>query len=239
MTVTAEPVHAESARYSASVLCLPGLWSGPAVWRGFAGYLGHRGWESYLLDVRGIPGGTTVRAAAVGNYAGELGSPPVLLGHDAGALLAIAVAARERPAAVVMVGPLVPGSPGVRRLVLAPRSIVALLTGQRVPPPTAATAAAWLDLPEPARSATHVTLESDHATAVRDVVWGRVAVTGVPGVPVLLVVGGLDPIVDRREAERLARASGAELRIVDGAGHWLLGGPCWQEVAALVHRWLV
>ena len=52
--LTAESVHAESARYSAAVLCLPGLWSPPAVWRPFAGYLGHRGWESQLLDRKSV-----------------------------------------------------------------------------------------------------------------------------------------------------------------------------------------
>ena len=50
--LSADIVRAESARYTTSLLCIPGLWSAPLVWRDFAGYLAHRGWESHLLDVR-------------------------------------------------------------------------------------------------------------------------------------------------------------------------------------------
>src|SRR5690242_4587310 len=108
--LTAEPVHAESARYSAAVLCLPGLWSTAAVWRPFAGYLGHRGWESQLLDVRDVAGGMPARVAAVVPHVAEVGGRAVLIGHDAGALLANAVAVRARPAALVLLSPLVPGT---------------------------------------------------------------------------------------------------------------------------------
>ncbi|HLY39085.1 MAG TPA: hypothetical protein VKU61_13665, partial [Candidatus Binatia bacterium] len=54
-----------------------------------------------------------------------------------------------------------------------------------------------------------------------------------------VVAGGDDRLLDRRSAEAFARATGVELRVVEGVGHWLLAGPRWQDVAALVHRWLV
>jgi len=237
--VTAESVYAESARYNAAVLCLPGLWSTPAVWRPFAGYLGHRGWESQLLDVREAPGGMQDRVAAVAPHVAEVAGRAVVIGHDAGALLANAVAARARPAAVVMIAPLVPGTRAVRRATLSVRSVVALLAGRRIAPPTGGAAAEWIDVPEPARTATRAMLADDEAAFVRDVVWGRVAPTAIPGVPALVVAGGDDGLLDRRSAEAFAEATGAELRVVDGAGHWLLAGPRWQDVAALVHRWLV
>ncbi|HJQ82732.1 MAG TPA: hypothetical protein VKA21_01555, partial [Candidatus Binatia bacterium] len=63
--LTAETAHAEGPRYAAALVCIPGFWAGPVVWRGFASYLGHRGWESHLLDVRGVAGGTGARAGAV------------------------------------------------------------------------------------------------------------------------------------------------------------------------------
>ena len=61
----------------------------------------------------------------------------------------------------------------------------------------------------------------------------------MPGVPTLVVAGGDDRLLDPRSAEAFAGATGAELRVVEGGGHWLLAGPRWQGVAALVHRWLV
>src|SRR5439155_769830 len=80
--LSADIVRAESARYTTSLLCIPGLWSAPLVWRGFASYLAHRGWESQLLDVRAVDGGVATRAAAVAAHAAALSAPPVLIGHD-------------------------------------------------------------------------------------------------------------------------------------------------------------
>src|SRR6266516_2952258 len=135
--LTAETLPAEGARYAAGLVCIPGLWAGSRVWRGFASYLGHRGWECHLLDVRGVVGGLTARAAAVREYAAALPAPAVFVGHDAGGLVALAAAAR---------GP---------------------------------------------------------------------------------------------AAEALARSLGAELRVLEGARHWVLAGAGWQPAVALVHRWLV
>jgi pimeloyl-ACP methyl ester carboxylesterase len=63
--LSAEMPPAEGARYAAGLVCIPGLWAGSGVWRGFASHLGHRGWECHLLDVRGVAGGLAARAAAV------------------------------------------------------------------------------------------------------------------------------------------------------------------------------
>src|SRR5947207_2124740 len=108
--LTAETLPAEGARYAAGLVCIPGLWAGSRVWRGFASYLGHRGWECHLLDVRGVVGGLTARAAAVREYAAALPAPAVFVGHDAGGLVALAAAARGTAAAVVLLAPLAPGS---------------------------------------------------------------------------------------------------------------------------------
>src|SRR5439155_2971703 len=63
--LSAETPPTEGARYAAGLVCIPGLWAGSGVWRGFASHLGHRGWECHLLDVRGVAGGLAARAAAV------------------------------------------------------------------------------------------------------------------------------------------------------------------------------
>src|SRR5437879_3501040 len=112
--LSADIVRAESARYTTSLLCIPGLWSAPLVWRGFASYLAHRGWESHLLDVRAVDGGIATRAAAVAAHAAALSAPPVLIGHDVGGVVALAAAARAPAAAVVLLAPVVPGSAPAR-----------------------------------------------------------------------------------------------------------------------------
>src|SRR6266404_153085 len=197
--LSAETPPAEGARYAAGLVCIPGLWAGSGVWRGFASHLGHRGWECHLLDVRGVTGGLAARAAAVREYAAALPAPAVLLGHDAGGLVALAAA--------------------TRRLVLAPRSLLALLAGRPVPAPAGPAATAWADLPPALRASTG----AEDAAAVREVVWGRVRPAAAAGVPTLVVVGASDPLLPRPSAEALARSLGAELRVLEGAGHWLLG----------------
>ena len=233
--LTAETLPAEGARYAAGLVCIPGLWAGSRVWRGFASYLGHRGWECHLLDVRGVGGGLTARAAAVREYAAALPAPAVLVGHDAGGLVALAAAARGTAAAVVLLAPLAPGSRAARQLVLAPRSLLALLAGRPVPVPAGPAAAAWADLPPALRASTG----PEDAAAVRDVVWGRVRPVAAAGVPTLVVAGAGDPLLPPPAAEALARSLGADLRVLEGARHWVLAGAGWQPAVALVHRWLV
>jgi len=233
--LTAETLPAEGGRYAAALVCIPGLWAGSGIWRGFASFLGHRGWECHLLDVRGVPGGLGARAAAVRAYATALPAPAILVGHDAGGLVALAAAAHGATAAVVLLTPLAPGSRAARRLVLAPRTLLALLVGSPVPPPAGSAAAAWADMPAGLRAS----LGPEGAAAVREIVWGRVRPTPARGMPALVVAGACDPLLPPPAADALARAVGAELRMLEGADHWPLGGARWQPAVTLVHRWLV
>jgi pimeloyl-ACP methyl ester carboxylesterase len=80
---------------------------------------------------------------------------------------------------------------------------------------------------------------AEDAAAVREVVWGRVRPAATGAVPILVVVGERDPLLPRPSADALARSLGAELRVLAGAGHWLLADAGWQPAVSLVHRWLV
>jgi pimeloyl-ACP methyl ester carboxylesterase len=224
---TAETLPAEGSRYAASLVLVPGLWAGTPVWRGFASFLAHRGWECHLLDVRDVRADTAARAAAVAAYATALPTPSVLLGHDAGGLVALAAAPAAGAAAAVLVSPLLPGSRAVRSLARAPRVLLALLLGRDVPPPG-----------REAASPAPVPLAPESAAAVRDVLWGRVRPTPA-GIPTLVVAGDRDPLLPLDDAEALARTLGAERATIAGAGHWPLVDATWQQTAGVVHRWLV
>jgi pimeloyl-ACP methyl ester carboxylesterase len=237
--LTAETVHPEGARYTASIVCVPGLWSGAAVWRGFAGYLAHRGWECHLLELCGDAGGVAERAAAVADYVAALPTPAVLIGHDAGGLIALAAAARRAPAAIVLIAPLVPGNRAVRALGFDVRRLLALIVGGSVPPPTGRAGAEWMDLPSGVSADIARALAPDDAGVVRDVIWGRVRPLPAAGVPVLLVVGERDALLPPAAARALAGTLAAELGVLEGAGHWPFAGPSWQNAVAVVHRWLV
>ncbi len=233
-------VRPESARYTTSLLCVPGVWAGPGIWRAFAGYLAHRGWESHLLDVRVLDAGVAERAAAVAAHAAALPAPPVLLGHDLGSLVVLAAAARARTAALVLLAPLVPGSAPARALALRPATFLQLLLARPVPPPSGAAAAPLCgELPAPLGSAVVASLAPESPRALREVVRPRTPPAAVAGVPALVVAGDRDPLLPPPAAAAFARTLGAEHRSLDAAGHWLLAGPAWQRGVGLVHRWIV
>ncbi len=233
-----EVVPAEASRYSACLVFVPGLWAGPDAWRGFATFLAHRGWECRLLDVRGL-GGLAARAGALREYLASLPGRAVLIGHDAGALVALDAAAGERVAAVVLIAPLIPGERPVRALTLDFRNLARVALGRPVPPPRGQAAAlAWGQLPEPTRAAVLARLEADDAAAVREIALGR-EVPAPGGVPTLVLSGDRDPLLTPERASVLARTLGADQRLLPATGHWPLAGPGWQATVAVIHRWLV
>ncbi|HYV58086.1 MAG TPA: alpha/beta fold hydrolase [Candidatus Nitrosopolaris sp.] len=232
---TPEPVHAEAARYTTSLLFLPGLWAGPELWRGVATYLAHRGWEGGLADLRTATGDIASRAQQVADYAAGLPAPPVLIGHDAGGLVALAAARRGPSAAVVLVAPFAPGRAVERAMTLGIAPLLALLRRRPVPAPEGWRAARLLgDLPGAAR----VQLGADDPAAIWDLTSHRALVPAVK-VPTLLVVGDRDPLLPLPAARALAATVSAEEGVVEGAGHWPHVGPTWSALVNLVHRWLI
>ena len=235
--LAAIPVHAESPRYAASLVFIPGLWAGPSVWQGPSSFLAHRGWEGHLLDLRTVGGGLGARAVAVAEFAAALPVPAVLLGHGAGTLVALAAAARGPVAAVVGVAPLVPGSAPARAL-LPVWSLLALLRPGRPVPPPDARVLGLEELSEGARRAVLRDLTPEDASAVLDVARRRVPPAAPGLVPVLVLSGGQDPLLPPAEAAAFAAALGADHRTLEG-GHWFLVGSSWQAAVDIVHRWLV
>src|SRR5687768_14261209 len=88
----------ERVKFTAPLLLVHGLWAGSWVWQGAAGALSQRGWECWALDLRGRPGSRPVDdigKVRLGDYvedvvaaARALWAPPVVCGHDLGAVLA-------------------------------------------------------------------------------------------------------------------------------------------------------
>jgi pimeloyl-ACP methyl ester carboxylesterase len=227
----ATPVHAESARYAAPLLYLPELWAPAEVWLPAATFFGHRGWEGELLELRGI-GGLETRAAAVVDHASRLPRPPVVIGHGAGALVALAASRRGATAAAVLIAPLVPGSPPVRGLTRRWEALLALALGRAVPPPQPA-AARRLFGEVPAG------LDVEAARAVLDIVRGRRPTAAGLDVPTLVVAGERDPLLAPAAAAGLAASLAADVIEIPGAGHWPILAPAWQRTVTVVHRWLV
>lgn len=220
-------VHPESPRFHASLLFVHGLWGDPGRWRRPMGFFAHRGWQCHAVDL--TPSAAPAdHAAVLAGVARELDPPPVLVGHDAGALLALGCSA-PAPVAVVAIAPLLPRE--LRRRSLAPaaawRQRWAVHRGRPVPPPR--DGAAWFGMPAAPRA------------PGESPVWVRSVDAWVPRpapAPALVVVPRGDAIAAPDEQEALARCVGADVLHLDG-GHALPVGAGWETCVAAVHRWLV
>jgi pimeloyl-ACP methyl ester carboxylesterase len=227
----ATPVHAESPRYAAPLLFLPELWAPAEVWLPVASFLGHRGWESELIHLRGADD-LAARVAGVIEHARRLPHPPILIGHGGGAVVAMGCARAGPVAAAVLVAPLVPGRARIGVLTRRWDAVAALLLGRALPPPRGESARrVFGEVPDG--------LDVEPARAVFDVVRGRPGELRPLGMPTLMVAGTRDPLLPRDAAMALAAALGAEQTEIEGAAHWPIVAPAWQHTADVVHRWLV
>jgi pimeloyl-ACP methyl ester carboxylesterase len=220
-------VHPEGARYAHSLVFIPGLWTRAEALRPVASFLGHRGWAGLIVEP-GRTAGVAAAAADVTEVARGLPNPAILVGHDAGGLIALAAAGRPEVAGVVWLAPLEPPARDLTRILGAWRLAASLLGRRDVARPLGE-AGDVLFGPTPADGLR----EREAVAFVRDVVRGRRPVPPATGPPMAVVVGERD-----RMGARVAVA-GARRLVVEGAGRWLLGGERWQAVAGTIHRWLV
>src|SRR5690242_18891541 len=205
--LTATPVHPEGPRYAAPIVYLAGIWVAPALWRPAATYLAHRGWAGRLLDTRGVPGGIAARAEAVAADLATRAASPVLVAHDAGAMVALAVAATVPVRALVLVSPLVPGEPGTHALTSSRGLVWALLRRRPVAPPSGRTADAYLG---GVASDTVAGLADEDPRMLSDLA-RRSRIRSPPQMPPSHVLrGGADPVVSDADARGLSDDLGAD-----------------------------
>jgi len=230
-----EVLEGEGAKFTSPMVLVHGLWDEVAVWRPFMGYLAHRGWRCFAVDWRRAaesprPGTFAALADDLRDACVALEAPPVVVGHDLGALLALHAAAVARAVAA-----------------LSPLPLPAL---HRAGPAHLARAGTVLDrlrgrpLTAPA---VHSAFASAGGEAVRESPslldeLRRMPVLPDPvpaGTPALLLCGDADPITPLEAAQRLAAHAHAELRVVPGATHALHHEPGWDRRVSDLHRWLI
>jgi pimeloyl-ACP methyl ester carboxylesterase len=234
--VIATPVHPEGPRYAAPIAYFSGVWMGSHVWRQAASYLAHRGWAGTLLDTRAVKGGIAARAAAAAEHLRALPAAPVLVGHDAGALVALATATRIDVPALVLVSPLSPGAPGTHAVAWSPGLVWSLLRRRPVPAPVGSHGDAFFAglSPDVRR-----TVGSEDPRLLAELARRSRIGRPTPMPPTLVLRGGADPVLSRDDAGRVASDLGAQLDEIADQGHWPLASIAWQECVHRMHRWLV
>lgn len=232
--LAAEVIQGEGGgKFTASLMLVHGLWSDAYVWRRFVGFLGHRGWTSIAVHLRGRAAGGPASGVAqhlddLRTVVAELEAPPVVVGHDLGGLLALHLTGAR---AIVALAPLVPlplvasPAPALQRA----GSAFARWRGRPLGPPRGA----WRgDYPTE-------TMVREPANVIRDVLgkaWLPPALP--PDVPALVLASEQDRVVPSESAAQLAAVVGADFELCAG-GHAMLTNTGWEERVATVHRWLI
>jgi len=242
--VTIESIAGESAKFAAPMVLVHGLWCSAAVWRRFMGYLAHRGWTCHAMNLRGhgdAAGRDEVDRFSFADYLGDVQSvlaacdaAPVVVGHDLGALLALACPAATTRA-VVALAPFLPRTiGGTTNPVLSSWSAqLALLRSCPLPPPHGRSGAAYFADGAPGGA----TAES--ARAAHDLRDGAFDLPAQIGRPTLLVAGERDRFSRPDAVERWGRRLGVQYRTIEGAGHAMPWGAGWEVCVAATHRWLI
>jgi hypothetical protein len=226
--LTVDVTRAEAARFRRPLLLVHGLWTDASIWSGVAGYLAHRGWETWAPEIVGAAG-PEERRAALSEVVRALPAPPIVVTHGTGVVLgALAAAAAAAPALIAIAplpGPADAPTAGVFGLLARWQSRAALARPPR---------AVRVELAAAGRD-----------DAVRDAgaVWHALA-TGalrlprtLPG-PAIAMWHERDPLASAATAAALAAAFGWQEHRLAG-GHLAVTGRGFERVADDVHRWIV
>jgi pimeloyl-ACP methyl ester carboxylesterase len=181
-----------------------------------------------------------------------LNKPPILVGHSMGGLLAQMLAARIKTAALILLAPSAPWGvppttlfeigaaqalhlhPGYWNSILEPNRDVALAHSLDQLPRHMRDAVFERFVPESGRATFEVMnwgLDLNRATAVEP---------DHIECPVLLLTGSEDRINPPSTVAKVAELYGkrATNEVVEGMGHWLIGEPGWEKLAARALKWL-
>jgi len=244
------------------VVMIHGAFCGPWTLDGFKQKFEAAGYKVSAPALRFHDGGkppealaTTSLADFVSDLEGEIAAlkaPPILLAHSMGGLLAQMIAARRDVAALILLAPSAPwGVPpstlfeigtaqamllnvGFWNTVLKPDREVAIAHSLEQLPPDLHDAVLDRLVPESGRA----TFEILH--------WGldmgRASEVDVSKVdcPLLFLSGSEDRINPPTTVARTAALykDRATHEIASGMGHWLIGEPGWQKLAARALEWL-
>ncbi|MEA2625077.1 MAG: hypothetical protein QOD06_1122 [Candidatus Binatota bacterium] len=225
----------ENARYNARLVLVHGLWTGAWLWRHFASFLAHRGWEVVAPDLRGRPQsrGARIARVTVSDYFADLTeilsadqSPAVVIGHGVGGLLALEAAASLPVRAAVALAPPLPGTvtEEFRRALRRGGGVFR----RPLPPPDTLTPDAAIDAAQ---------LQPDSPRVARALLAGELSPRR-PLVPAAIVAGVRDPWVDAGALEEWAARLGAAFLSRDAA-HYGLAARGFERQVDAIHRWIV
>jgi pimeloyl-ACP methyl ester carboxylesterase len=244
------------------VLMIHGAFCGPWAMEGFAEMFREAGYTVHVPALRFHemrPAPSALATTSLADYAADLeeeiaalAAPPILVGHSMGGLLAQMLAARLKIAAGILLAPSPPWgvSPASLSEIAAASALLlrpVFWTQLLKPDRHIALSQSLGGLPPESREAVFARLGPESGRAMLEIMhWGldmtRASAT-VPGAvtcPLLLLAGAEDKVNAPGTVARIAARYGqhATLETLPCMGHWLIGEPGWEKLAARAIAWL-
>jgi len=243
-----------------AIVMVHGAFCGGWAFERFGAPFEAAGFEVIAPDLRGHgagdPAGAVVGvsmsdyAADIADLCARLATPPVLLGHSMGGLVAQLAARRAQIEALVLLAPSPPwgvvGSSLEEAATAFGVQIAGLFSSGALEPDRSLMRAYSLDrMPKAEREAAVARLRPESAMAVRETLnwWLDPFMTtsvgpGAIAAPSLVISGQGDVVHSPATARATADRIGADFRGMPGMSHWLVGEPGWETVAETALRWL-
>ncbi len=248
-----------------TVVMIHGMWGGSWCWEKYRGYFEQRGYRCIVptlpyhdTDPQAQPDprlGTTgllEYADVLSRQIEQLDQAPVLMGHSMGALLAQMLASRNLAAALVLLTPAAPaGILSLRASVVRSFLPVVSTWGFWRKPVRLTFGKAVYGilnlLPRREQRVTYDRLVHESGRAVFEIGFWFLDSRHATRIdeqkvtcPVFVVGSEHDhvtpPAVVRRVTQKYNHVS--TYRELSGHAHWVIGEPGWEEIAALIARWL-
>jgi pimeloyl-ACP methyl ester carboxylesterase len=235
------------------VLLLHGAWHASWVWENWLSLFAARGWDAYVLDLRGHGASEgSYREARLTDYLADVRGAidtfertPVLVGHSLGGLLIQHLVAEQTFPAAVLLAP-IPGRYPVGAMVRfgrrhplvmfkanLRRDLIHLVGTPALTRETLFTP----DTPEETVQACHERLIGASPALFRDM-----TLTAPPSplgdTPTLVVAPGEDRFFTPQMQRRLAKRMGADFREISGCGHDVPLDRPWRQAAQTLVQWL-
>ena len=244
----------EAAKYKSALVLVPGLWTGSWCWHTWSTHFCNLGWDCFAINLRGRFGPTwleDIERLSFDDCVKDLAEvlqtftfPPVVLGLNLGAHVALKASEKNRVAALVLVSPaplpdVATVRPRARRLLrLKYLPLVYLRKPFRI---------REKDFTDYFLTALAKSLQTKifQGTVPESSLLVKEFFSPTDGIdraslafPVLALGGGQDPITPVAETRIIAQWLGGDFNEYPGQGHWLIEQD-GESIVRDIHRWVI
>ena len=253
--LSAEEYPPAQPKFKSPLILLHGVWSGAWCWQSWATHFCNLGWESLAIDLRRrsaqSPMGNLHNLSfsdCVKDLAKVIrcfSTPPVLLGMNLGALMALKISEQTELSALILVSPSPPGNLAVSRsrpqrlLWLKYRLLILLRRPLRIDDRDFRNYF-LAPLPEILQTVLSRQTAPESSALVREFLAPRVSLEPRPltTCPMLTLSGSNDQITPAATGKRMADWLHGEFKEYPGQGHWLIERD-GENIVRDIHRWLI